>query len=395
MARSKKIDSESTGKLSDAAKRALDFVTHLNDEKATTLKDAKANMVEFISSGSYSFNRMISGSYFKGYASNRLYALHGPSGCGKSLLAGCAAREAQKMGYQIIYYDTENAIDKEFCQRLGINYEEVIIRTPETISEFRNMTSNDMKKWREMYGEKAKIFMICDSIGNLLGTKESNDINEGKSASDMGQRAKELRTCARALTNKCGHFNIPMIVVNHSYEQSAANPMAAPTRKMSGGEGFIYACTGIISLKKSAIKEAEKDAEGNNKKITKGVILKAKTDKNRVVPEGLECEILLSFTKGLSKYYGLAVDALEHGFFEKKGTRITVKHLDKSFFEKHLYLKQNANDIWIPILQDLNTKVESVVGYENIDSDEDLEEIIESESDGIEVSENDDKTDED
>ncbi len=375
MARSKKA---SKIKISDAAQRAKDFVESLKDEKATTLDNAKANMVDFISSGSYSFNRMISGSYFKGYASNRLYALHGPSGCGKSLLAGCAAREAQRSGYQVIYYDTENAIDMEFCKRLGIDYESVIVRTPETISEFRNMAVNDMNIWREKFGQDAKVFMICDSIGNLLGTKEANDIADGKDAADMGQRAKELRTCARALTNKCGHHNIPMIVVNHSYEQAAANPKAASIQKMSGGQGFVYACTGIISLRKVQVREDEKNAEGDNKKVVKGVILKAKTEKNRVVPEGLECEILLSFTRGMHKYYGLAIDAFKHGFFEKKSTRVQVHHMDKSYFAKHLYKKENTKDVWGPILEELNSKVESDISYENIEEDEDLENIMDA-----------------
>lgn len=376
MAKSKKA---SAAKVSDSVKRAKDFVASLKDqEKATTLDEAKANMVDFISSGSYSFNRMISGSYFKGYASNRLYALHGPSGCGKSLLAGCAAREAQKAGYQVIYYDSENAIDMEFCKRLGIDYEAVIIRTPETIMEFRNMAISDMKLWRSTYGEEAKVFMVCDSIGNLLSKKEVADIEDGNDAADMGARAREYRACARALTNKCGVFNIPMIVINHSYEQAASNPKAASIQKMSGGQGFVYACTGVIALRKSQVKEDEKNAEGDKKKVVKGVILKAKTEKNRVVPEGLECEILLSFTRGMHKYYGLAIDAFEHGYFEKKATRVQVHHLDKSFFAKHLYKKEHAKDVWEPILNELNAKVEATISYEDIEEDDDLAEIMDN-----------------
>lgn len=384
MARRKKVESS---EISDAAKRAQELLKLIKDDDKAILTNAKANMVEFISSGSYAFNRMISGSYFKGYASNRLYALHGPSGCGKSLMAGCAAREAQKMGYQVIYYDSENAIDREFCARLGIDYDSVIIRYPETISDFRNKAVSDMTVFRES-DPNLKIFMVCDSIGNLLGTKEANDIAEGKSASDMGQRAKELRTCARALTNKCGRFNIPMVVVNHSYEQAAANPMAASVTKMSGGEGFVYACTGIISLKKKTEKEREKDAAGDNKSVVKGVILKASTTKNRVVPEGLDCQIYISFARGIQKYYGLLADALEHDFFEKQKTRILVKHLDKKLFTKKIYTKE----IWEPILNDLNEKVESTIRYDMLERDDIIDELDEQETDD-EESTNDESSD--
>lgn len=364
-------------KVTDAASRAANFLKELKDtDKARLLADSKANVVDFISTGSYSLNRILSGSYFKGIPSNRLVALHGPSSCGKSLIAGCSAREAQKKGYQIIYYDTENAIDKDFCERLGIDYDSVIIRYPETISEFRNMAVSDMKLWREKNGEYP-VFLVCDSIGNLMGTKERNDIEAGKDASDMGQRAKELRTCARALTMNCGKFNIPMVVVNHSYEQAASNPMAASQRKMSGGEGFVYSCTMIVELKKSQIKEAEKDAAGKSTKVVRGVILRATTQKNRIVPEGLKAEIYLNFKTGLSKYYGLLNDALEHGFFEKSSTRIVVKHLDKKLFEKHLYKKENL-EVWDPILEDLNSSVEKSISFADSIEDDDhaIEELL-------------------
>lgn len=365
----------------DATKRAQSFLKALGEDEATLLSEARANMVDYISTGSYALNRMISGSYKKGIPSNRLIALHGPSGCGKSLIGGCCAREAQKKGYQVIYYDSENAIDKEFCDRLGVDYSSVIVRYPETISEFRNMAINDMTKWRETQGEEAKLFMVCDSIGNLMGTKERNDIEAGKDAADMGQRAKELRTCARSITAKCGQLNVPMIVINHSYEQAAANPMAAPTRKMSGGEGFIYACTSIVSLRKRVIKEAEKNSAGENKKVAKGVVLVAKTDKNRIIQEGLEAEIMLSFTKGLSKYYGLFVDALDHGFMEKQSTRVYVPHLDKKFFEKQLYTKDNALAVWPPILDDLNDAVEKSLGFADLEEEEALIDQLVSDDD--------------
>jgi RecA/RadA recombinase len=349
------------------------------------MTEARANMIDYISTGSYAMNRMLSGSYFKGIPSNRLICFHGPSQSGKSVLAGCCAREAQKKGYQVIYYDSENALDKEFCDRLGIKYDEVILRYPETISEFRNMAANDMQKWRDKYGEEAKLFLVCDSIGNLMGTKEKNDIEAGKDAADMGQRAKELRSCARALTMRCGRCNVPMVVVNHSYDQNTTNPMAAPTRKMSGGEGFVYACTCIVELRKSQINEDEKNAAGDKVRVTKGVILKAKTQKNRIVQEGLRAEVLLSFSKGISRFYGLLEDALEHEFFEKKSTRVQVHHLDKSFFEKQLYAKQNTKDVWEPILKDLNVKVEKTIGYASkIEGEDEL--LKELEEDASETS---------
>jgi recombination protein RecA len=367
MARPKKVDTN-TLDVGSSDKDDLAFLSSLSGFQL--LKDTNANMLDYISTGSYAFNRMISGSYFKGIPSNRLVVFHGPSGTGKSLLAGCCAREAQKKGYTVVYFDSENAIDEQFCANLGIDIKRIVVYNPETIAEFRNKSIELVKTFREKRGKDAKLMLICDSIGNLLGTKERNDITEGKEAQDMGQRAKELRSCARALTNFCGKHNIPLIAINHSYDQAAANPMSAPVRKMSGGEGFVYACTCIINLNKSVIREETVDGTGTKKKLPTGVRLRAKTDKNRIVQEGLDAEIYLSFKTGINKYYGLVSDAIEHGFMEKQGTRYYVKHLEKSFFEAHLFKKENRDAVWGPILDDLNKCVENTIKFHNIEQDE-------------------------
>lgn len=338
---------------------------------ASTLNESKfSNVTDFISTGSYSLNRVLSGSYFKGFANNRLYVVAGPSGAGKTLVAGTTCRSAQKKDYTIAYFDSENAIDEEQMKRLGVNVDEIMYFPVKTITDFRNTAVDLMRKWRTDEESKDKpLLMICDSLGGMLGTKEFNDIEEGKSASDMGQRAKELRATARALTIECAHNMIPLICTNHTYDQAAANPQAAPVTKMTGGEGFMYAASGVIYLKKRAIKEQSENALGDNVKKKTGNILIATSEKNRFVPEGTNGEIYLDFEKGISPFYGLLNDACEFGFMEKKGPRIHVKHLDKSVFESQVYTKE----IWLPIIKDLNTKVEEKYKFSAISDAEDLD----------------------
>jgi hypothetical protein len=147
---------------------------------------------------------------------------------------------------------------------------------------------------------------------------------------------------------------------------------------MTGGEGFMYASSAVIYLKKSAVREAEKNAVGDNVKVKRANILKATSEKNRFVREGTLGEILVHFDKGVSKYYGLLVDAVDSGLFEKRGPRIYVKHLDKSFFETQIYVKE----VWEPILNDLNTFMENKYKYsssENENADLDVDAADEAE----------------
>jgi len=358
--------------------KAKDFLKKYNKSAyASVLSESRiSNVTDWISSGSFSLNRVLSGSYIKGFANNRLYIIAGPSSTGKSLLCARACKEAQSKGYTIFYFDSENAIDNEFMQRFGVDTDALIYIPVKTISEFRNTAVQMMKDWRTDEATKdSPALFFCDSLGGMMGTKEANDVVEDKHASDMGQRAKELRACARVLTIECAHHMIPMICTNHTYEQAAANPQAAPTTVMSGGQGFFYAGSAIIYLKKRQVKEDGKNALGDTVKTKTGNIIIATAEKNRFVPEGTKGEIYCDFERGIQKWYGLLEDAVKHGFIEKRSTRLYVKHLDKSFFESQIFTKE----VFEPIFDELNKKVEEDLRFSiTVDDTEEAPEVDET-----------------
>lgn len=366
----KEPNKETTGSvINEAAKRAKAFLSKYKvSEYASTLSESKlSNTGDWVSAGSFSLNKALSGNYYKGFANNKLYVLAGPSSTGKSLLCAKAVREAQKKGYQIFYFDSENAIDKDFMQRFGVDTDSLLYFPIKTINEFRNMAIDLMKKWRGDDATKdIPAFFFCDSLGGLMGTKETHDIEEGKTASDMGQRAKELRACSRALTIECAHNQIPLIVTNHTYEQSAANPQAAPIVKMSGGEGFYYAASAVIFLRKKQVKEEQSDALGDKVKVKTGNIIIATAEKNRFVPEGTKAEVYVDIARGIQPYYGLLHDAVQHGYIEVKGPRYYVKHLDKTVFESKLYTKE----VFGPFIEELSEKVAATFKFSTIVDDD-------------------------
>jgi recombination protein RecA len=204
--------------------------------------------------------------------------------------------------------------------------------------------------------------MVLDSLGGLAGSKELNDVEEGKTASDMGQRAKEARAAARVLMMECAKNNVGMIVTNHTYEQQ--NMMGAPTIKFGGGEGFVYACSGLIIVQKKVVKEVEgKDSEGRVITNRLGSIVVITSEKNRMVPAGTRGYMYIDFKKGLNKYYGLLDDAIEHGFIEQAGAWYTLKDKDGNVIKKFQKADMYKADIWDPILKDLDEKVQKKMAY--------------------------------
>lgn len=329
-----------------------------------------SNISEWVSTGSYSLNKVISGDITKGLPRGRIMAFAGPSGVGKTYLLMSSAREAQKQGYTVMVFDSENAFDAESFRRLGGNPEEVLHVPVITITELRNKCVQIMDEWMAQ-NPGSKLFIVIDSLGNLITEKVLNDIEENKGASDMGIRAKQMREMARVFTNWVAKHQAIMVVSNHTYEQPPPNPNMAPVVKFNGGEGFVYATSGIVFLRKSAIREEETDAQGNTVKVKKGNILKATAEKNRFVPEGMSGEIYLSFDNGLNKWYGLLNDALESKLItEPSQGWYQFAHLENKIRKKELYKSSN----WVGMIDKLAEHVRSKYKYVAFTSEDELSE---------------------
>jgi RecA/RadA recombinase len=330
-------------------------------ELASTLESSKmSNITEWVSTGSYSLNKLVSGDIYKGLPRGRIMALAGPSGVGKSYICGNAIREAQKLGYTIMVFDSENAIDKDFLGRIGVNVEDVIHIPVITVTEMRNTIIKMMDEFMLQF-PKEKLFIVIDSLGGLTTTKAYEDIEADKSAQDMGLRAKQLRDAAKLFTHAVAKHQACMLVTNHTYEKPPANPHMAPEIQFGGGEGFVYATSGIVYLKKSAIKEEVTSLIDNKtKKVKTGNTLKATSQKNRFVPEGMTGEIYLSYEKGMNKWFGLLEDALEFGFFtESSAGYYNVPHLNKKVSKKDVYLSEN----WVGMIDALAEKIREKYRY--------------------------------
>lgn len=359
------------------AKKKLDLKSFLKDSKikdlelASILDSSKmSNITEWISTGSYSLNKIISGDIYKGLPRGRIMALAGPSGVGKSYVCGNAIREAQKLGYTVMVFDSENAIDKDFLARIGADVESVLHFPVITVTELRNKCCKLMDEFMEQY-PKEKLFIVIDSLGGLTTTKAFEDIEADKSAQDMGLRAKQLRDLAKILTNSVAKHQAAMLVTNHTYEKPPANPHMGPEIQFGGGQGFVYATSGIVYLKKSAIKEEETSLSTNKTvKRKKGNILKAITEKNRFVPEGMGGEIYLSYETGMNKWYGLLDDALEFGLItESSAGYYNVTHLDKKVKKVDIY----RTETWSGLIDTLAEKIREKYKYVPSTTIEDLD----------------------
>ncbi|MCS7316932.1 MAG: hypothetical protein NZZ41_01230 [Candidatus Dojkabacteria bacterium] len=331
-----------------------------NIKVSTCDESLYTNISTFISTGCYSLNKILSGSYFRGIAHGRITAFVGLPGVGKSYVCKNIIREAQKLGYGIIVYDTENAYENQDLKRFGIDTSNIIL--PDdiiTISQWRTSIVNLLKFFHEKDPDQ-KWLVVTDSIANLVTEKEIDESEEGGTSQDMGLRAKQFSSASRIIQKAISQYNAAMVITNHTYEKPAPNPNVPPTEVPKGGNAFIYMVSSLVGIKKYAVKEDIKNLVDNSsekKKVGNRIVFT--TFKNRFVPEGLVADAYIDFEKGLQPYHGLLEDAIKYGFIEKTGNRWNVKHLNKTIWTKDLY----NDDVWVPILKDLDAKVSNDVKY--------------------------------
>lgn len=331
----------------------------INDQACIIADNSLGNVSEWISTGSLSLNSIISGNMFNGIPCGRITTLMGESGTGKSYIAARTAANAQKQGFEVIWFDSENATSAPFVENMGVNINTLNHLPITTLEDFRNQTYQILDMLEEKHvGEKYMI--VLDSLGNLPTEKELRDAEEGHNASDMGLRAKIIKSMTRLITAKVAKLNIAVLLTNHTYQGKAPNPMMQAPEIPQGGRGVVYISSIIILLTKKILREDKTD-----KKRLSGNILKAITKKNRFVPEGQRAEIKLDFETGPNKYYGLLDQAEKFEFLKKDKTRYYVPHLDKKFFQTQLYVPE----VWEEFLENLNEKIQTHNKFSSVSDD--------------------------
>ena len=269
----------------------------------------------WISTGNYCLNKLISGDFYKGIPLGKVTVLAGESGAGKSYIAsGNIVKNAQEQGIFVVLIDSENALDESWLHALGVSTdpEKLLKLNVAMIDDVAKIISDFMRDYKAEYADKAdeerpKVLFVIDSLGMLLTPTDVDQFNKGDMKGDMGRKPKALAALVRNSVNMFGEYNIGMIATNHTY---ASQDMFDPDDKISGGQGFIYASSIVIAMRKLKLKE---DEDGNKISEVRGIRSSCKVMKTRYAKPFEGVQVKIPYDTGMSPYSGL----LE--FFEAKG----------------------------------------------------------------------------
>ena len=300
---------------------------------------AAADVSGYIDTGSYIFNALLSGSIYDGLPDNKITALAGESATGKTFFAlgMCKQFLEDNADAAVIYFESESATSKKMIEERGIDSSRIMMVPVTTVQEFRTQAIRILDQYMEDKTDMKMLFVL-DSLGMLSTTKEIADTTSGAETRDM-TRAQLVKGAFRVLTLKLAKAGVALVVTNHTYDQMGL----FAKRVMGGGSGLKYAASSILFLSR------KKEKEGTE---VIGNIIHCKNEKSRLTVENRVVDVMLTYKKGLDRYYGLIDLAIKYGIFKKSSTRVelpggttqfakTINNNPEKYFTKEVLDKLN------------------------------------------------------
>lgn len=280
-------------------------------------------------------NVALSGSLEGGLAPG-LTVLAGPSKHFKSSFALKIASAYMKKYPEavMLFYDSEFGSPQEYFQNFDIDTDRVLHTPITNVEELKFDLINQL----EQIDREDKVIVIIDSIGNVASKKELEDTLNEKSVADMS-RAKALKGLFRMATPYLTMKDIPMLAINHTYQEMGLFPKAI----VSGGTGIYYSADNIWIIGRRQNKVGTE--------VT-GYDFVINVEKSRYVREKSIIPISVTWEGGIDVASGLLDVALAGEFVvkPKQGWYAKVDQETGEISGKNFRQKELTNEFWHDII---------------------------------------------
>ena len=347
--------------------KILNEIDTINPYASYLDESALSNVTQWIDTGSMPLNAIVSGSLYGGIPRNRLTMISGESMVGKSVFVCKILANAQKQGLIPVIFDTENAIDKQMAENLGLDISRVKYVPCFSIEETRNSIYKFLTKAKEE-GITDKFIVAIDSLGNLENQLSLNRMEKENTSMDMGTRARSIKTLLRTCTSLAAYTKTTFVVTNAVYDDPSAM-YESIIKNQPGGKSVVYLPSVTVQLARKPEKADEKANNGElvtGQRNYPGIIIRALTVKNRFIQQYLQAEMYLSFKSGFDKYYGLLDLAVGFGVVQQSGPTYSMNNEKLGYYSSW----KKDETIWNAILPRLEEKIKENWAYGKIANEE-------------------------
>jgi len=269
-----------TGKLSMADmrklinKRAGMTVAHnLNEENPTEVTD-------WIPTGSRWLDSIICKGKLAGIPVGKVTEIAGLEATGKSYMAAQVAANAQKKGIDVIYFDSESAIDPSFLEKAGCDVNTLLYVQAQSV-EFVLETIEDL-----LANNENRMLFIWDSLALTPAISDvEGDFNP---QSSMAVKARILAKGMSKLTVPIANSQSTFLVLNQLKSNITRSPSEAMTTPYvtPGGKAMIYAYSLRVWL---TGRKAKASFVLDDSGFRIGSEVKVKLEKSRFGTQGRQC----------------------------------------------------------------------------------------------------------
>lgn len=303
---------------------------------------------EFISTGNFALDYIISGKFWKGgIPLGRISEIYGNSSSGKTVVATHVLQNVQKEGGIAILIDSENAYNAQFAQVLGIDVKSLVYSNSETLEGCYTSIVKMVNLIRNKTNRP--VMIVYDSIAASPSKDEREKITTGEDLkSEMGKRAQISSAYLRTLAGLLKKQRIGLVVINQ-LRSKVGVLYGDPNTTAGGGRSLEYYCSVRLECKKrkSIVDEKER---------AMGIFLDVNNTKNKLAsPFRKVQELELFFNKGICPISGLLDILIQEDRVTKSGAWCTIVGTEYKFQAKNLLkaLLDNPSLIDCPSKEDL------------------------------------------
>lgn len=284
-----------------AVMKALKSIQDTFGDRAAFFGNDSAPMdIEAVPTGSMGLDCAIG---IGGFPKGRVIEISGQEGSGKTLISLSAIAEVQKVGGIAAFIDAEHALTRDWCKKLGVNFDDLLISQPDSGEQALDIMDQLVKT-------NAVDIIVLDSVAALVTKRE---IEGGMGDNHMAETARLMSLGLKKLSPVVSKSKVACVFINQIRMNIGGygNPEITP-----GGKALKFYAS--LRLKVSKVSGSEiKDSAGN--KI--GHRLKVYVLKNKVAVPFRDAEFDLYFEKGIDKKSEVSTLACSKGIVLRPNNR--------------------------------------------------------------------------